>query len=306
MVELAKRHELPSIALTDKNNLHGAVEFAQWAAAAGINLSLALNSSGKAIALCLYAQNQQGYHNLCRILSEVPGPRRFGATTDEDYHFLGTPASRRRVQSFERSKLAGETSALPANLKFSIFNFQFSIPSNTEGLLALSPHAELAQFFPDRFYLEVNSLDAFDKRPRCLPGVASFPVHYDLPADRWKYDIVQSIRTLTLLRQQHPDKRLDGQYHFRAGAEMRKLFAAHPELLAHSLEIAERCSFTITPGKPQFPAYPPPNGLTPAAFLHQLVMEGLQRRYRETMDALERNSKRSWPSFWRWVTKNIF
>src|SRR5512137_2597323 len=37
----------------------------------------------------------------------------------------------------------------------------FGLPA--DGLLAVSPAAELAQFFPGRFYFAVNSLDAFDK-----------------------------------------------------------------------------------------------------------------------------------------------
>src|SRR5262249_42768986 len=144
-----------------------------------------------------------------------------------------------------------------------------------------SPDAALARFFPGRFYLEVNDLETLShcKRAASLPCVASLPVHYATPADRWKYDVVQSIRTLTLLRQQHPQKRLDGQYQFRTTAEMQRLFAAHPELLAHSLEIAGRCSFEFSFGKPQFPGYTPPDGSTPAAFLRRLVMEGLRRRY---------------------------
>ncbi len=91
--------------------------------------------------------------------------------------------------------------------------------------------------------------------------------------------MVQSIRTLTLLRQPHPEKRLDGEYHFRHPTEMQRLFAAHPELLAHSREIADRCSFSFSLGTPQFPGYTPRDGSTPAAFLRRLVMEGLQRRY---------------------------
>ena len=43
-----------------------------------------------------------------------------------------------------------------------------------------------------------------------LPFVASLPIHYAEVSDRWKYDIVQSIRTRTLLRQEHPAKRLGG------------------------------------------------------------------------------------------------
>ena len=48
IIDLAKRHELPAIALTDKNNLHGAVEFAEAAAARGSSPSSAPSSNGTA------------------------------------------------------------------------------------------------------------------------------------------------------------------------------------------------------------------------------------------------------------------
>jgi DNA polymerase III alpha subunit len=50
-------------------------------------------------------------------------------------------------------------------------------------------------------------------------------------------------------------------------------------LLANTHEIADRCSFEFSLGKPQFPSYPTPGGSTPAAFLYRLVMVGLHRRY---------------------------
>ena len=40
-------------------------------------------------------------------------------------------------------------------------------------------------------------------------------IRYATPEDRQKYDIVQSIRTLTLLREEHPEKRQGGRFHFR-------------------------------------------------------------------------------------------
>src|SRR5206468_1576537 len=70
IVELAKRYELPAIALTDKNNLHGAVEFAQAAAEAGIKPIIGAEIECQGQRVYLYVQNQKGYHNLCRILSE--------------------------------------------------------------------------------------------------------------------------------------------------------------------------------------------------------------------------------------------
>ena len=269
VVELARRYELPAIALTDKNNLHGAVEFAQSAAAAGIKPILGAELAWNGLRVCLYAQNQEGYTNLCGILNRAPG----GAGETPALPGTSTENFRFQISDFRFSTPPPSESRFPGNFNFELFN--------TNGLLAVSPHLELARFFPDRFYFEIKNRAAWEKRPSSLPCVASFPVHYELPADRWKYDIVQSIRTLTLLRQQHPEKRLGGHYHFRPPAEMHKLFAAHPELLAHSLEIAERCSFTISPGKPQFPAYSPSDRSTPAALLRRLVMEGLQRRYPE-------------------------
>jgi DNA-directed DNA polymerase III PolC len=263
IIELAKRHELPAVALTDKNSLHGAVEFSELAARAGIKPILGTEIEWKGQRLCLYVENQTGYHNLCRILSQEENPKAEGRN----------PKEARTPKTEEAHSGCGGLRTSAFGLRPSDFGFP------TEGLLAVSPAAELASFFPGRFYLEVATPDALDKRPAPLPCVASFPIHYGQAADRWKYDIVQSIRTLTLLRQAHPAKRLDGAYHFRSAVEMRQLFAARPELLAHSHEIADRCSFALAPGKPQFPGYTPPDGSTPAAFLRRLVMEGLQRRY---------------------------
>jgi len=248
IVDFAKHHELPAIALTDKNNLHGAVEFAQMAAEAGIKPIIGAELDWQGQRVCLYVQNEKGYHNLCRILSQREDPKTEGRNPKE---------GRNRKSEFRTSKFEVRGSRLPncASLDLSLWpSFgrisAFELP--TDGLLAVSADPALAPFFPDRFYLAVASLDALERTPHqstqpsihqsiaSLPCVASFPVHYALPSDRWKYDIVQSIRTLTLLRQQHPEKRLDGDYHFRLPAEVHQFFSARPELLAHTREIADR------------------------------------------------------------------
>ena len=252
IVELAKRHELPAIALTDRNNVHGAVEFAQAAAEAGIKPIIGAELGWRGHRVCLYVQNQEGYRNLCRILSRTEA----------------------RGRTHQASDGAGDQCGQETWL------------DAADGLLAVSSAPELAQYFPGRFYFGVNSIKALEKRPTDQPCVAWTPVHYELPADRWKYDIVQSIRTLTLLRQEHAEKRLTGQYHFRSSAELQRLFGTEPSLLAHSREIVDRCAFTFSLGKPQFPGYTPPDGSTPAAFLRRLVMKGLRRRYPKDPDRL--------------------
>ena len=152
----------------------------------------------------------------------------------------------------------------------------------TEGLIAVSPDLRMAELFPGHFYqMATKQLGASR-----FPVVACPAIHYGQPGDRLKYNIVQSIRTLTLLRQEHPQKRQDGHLHFRTPAEMVTACKDHPEWLAHSLENADRCNFELPFGKPQFPAFVPPDGSKPHDFLHRLVSEGLRRRYGERAAAM--------------------
>ncbi len=74
------------------------------------------------------------------------------------------------------------------------------------------------------------------------PAVAVPAIHYGHAADRQRYDILQSIRTLTLLSEQRADKRMGGRFHFRSAVEMAAACKEHPEWLHYSLEIAERCT----------------------------------------------------------------
>src|SRR5204863_3002089 len=69
LVELAKHHNLPAIALTDTGNLHGVVEFVQAAQSAGIKPIIGAELSVGSHPLLLYAANATGYLNLCRLLS---------------------------------------------------------------------------------------------------------------------------------------------------------------------------------------------------------------------------------------------
>jgi len=242
MVRLAQLHGMSAIALTDLGNLHGAVEFALEAKRAGIKPVFGTELSMNGQPLLLFVESARGYHNLNRLLS------------------------RRAEQDNEEGAVATQQ-RLPMTPK--------TLESFTEGLIAVSTDVRLAELFPRRFY----QLATKQITTGSLPVVACPAIHCAVPEDRMKYDIVQSIRTLTLLSQEHPEKRRDGKLHFRTPPEMVAACQGHPEWLAHSLEIAERCNFAMPFGKPQFPAFVPPDGSTPHEFLHMLVSDGLRRRY---------------------------
>ena len=243
IVNLAKQHGMNAVALTDIGNLHGAVEFAQAGQKAGIKPIFGAELCVDTTPLLLFVESVTGYHNLNQILS------RKAKSADDD-----------SVAASQRQPLALD-----------------QLTSHTDGLIAVSANTSLADLFPGRFY----ELATKDSKPGRYPIVACPVTHYATPADRLKFDIVQSIRTLTLLRQEHPEKRNDGRLHFRTSAEMTAACLDHPDWIAHSLEIAERCQFAIPFGKPQFPAFLPADGSTPHEFLHKLVLKGLRDRYRE-------------------------
>ena len=245
IVELARRHGLSAVALADLGNLHGAVEFAQAAKQKGVKPILGAELRVDDKPLLLYVESSRGYHNLCRLLSRHA--ERTAAGADE-----ASVANQER-RPFRREEFSGLT----------------------EGLVAVSEDARLSDIFPHHFYHRAVSRETTSS----FPIVACPSTHYASPLDRQKYDIVQSIRTLTLLQQQHPEKRRGGRLHFRSPSEMMTACKEHSDWLRRTHEIAERCNFCLPFGTPQFPAFAPPDGSPPSNFLQQLVLQGLRERY---------------------------
>ena len=245
IVELAKSHGLWAVALTDTGNLHGAVEFAQVAKERGVKPILGAELRVGDKPVLLYVESARGYHNLCRLLSRHAERQSMGS--DE-----ASVANQQR-SSYRREELDGFT----------------------DGLIAVSEDERIAEMFQGRFYHLAASRDATSR----YPVVACPSIHYATASDRQKYDIVQSIRTLTLLRQQHPEKRNQGRFHFRAPADMIVACKEHQDWLTRTRQIAERCNFDLPLGKPQFPAFASPGGLPPSDYLRQLAVQGLNERY---------------------------
>jgi len=105
-----------------------------------------------------------------------------------------------------------------------------------------------------------------------VPADAFPEVRYLSPDDRVRYDIVQSIRTLTLLRERHPAKH-------RGDFSWPDMASLSPALLQSAADIADRCTFEFDFQTLRFPRFTPPDGNTPAAMLRRLAEEGLARRY---------------------------
>ncbi|MEO6792525.1 MAG: error-prone DNA polymerase [Mycobacterium sp.] len=70
-----------------------------------------------------------------------------------------------------------------------------------------------------------------------------------------------------------------GGSHLRSGAEMARLFAAHPAAVPAAAELGERCAFSLALIAPRLPPFHVPDGHTEGSWLRQLTLAGAMGRY---------------------------
>lgn len=103
-------------------------------------------------------------------------------------------------------------------------------------------------------------------------------IRYRDAGEQRKFEIIQSIRTLTRLHENHCEKR-GGDFHWPTSMEIARRWT--PEALAATGQIAERCNFEFEFHRLRFPRFTPADGSTAHDFLARLAFDGLRRRYGE-------------------------
>ncbi len=261
LAALAKKDNQPALALTDTDNMFGALEFSEKMAGYGvqpiIGCSLAVDfgdqeSGSRSILaqpsrLILLATGEAGYRSLMRLNSRA---------------FLETPTHQAPHIKFDW--LEGETTDLIALTGGPEGPISLAI---TEDQLALAKLRceRLADLFGDRLYVELqrHGLDierraesalidlAYDKG---LPLVATNEPFFASADDYEAHDALLCIAGGRLVADtDRPQLTID--HRFKTRAEMSVLFADIPEALASTVEIAERCSFRPLTRKPILPRF---------------------------------------------------
>jgi DNA polymerase-3 subunit alpha len=121
---------------------------------------------------------------------------------------------------------------------------------------------------------------------RPLAGTAD--VHYLRREDYHHHTALLCVQTKSTLAA--PKMTFDtNEFYLRSDEEMAGAFAEHPEALASTLEIAQRCDVSIELGRQLIPRYMP-EGEDERAYLRARVTEGLRERYGDPppAEAIER------------------
>src|SRR5471032_2345134 len=262
LAELAKADRQPALALTDTDNMFGALEFSDKMAGYGIQpiigCELAVDfgdqdpSARNALAagpawIVLLAARERGYRSLMRLNSRA---------------FLETPVHQAPHIKFEW--LQGDAEDLIALTGGPDGPISLAIAADHAGLAA-SRCDRLAGLFGDRLYVELQRHGVEKERraeaglidlayAKGLPLVATNEPYFATADDYEAHDALLCIAGGRVVAETDRDQ-LTPDHRFKTRAEMAVLFADVPEALASTVEIAERCSFRPKTRKPILPRF---------------------------------------------------
>lgn len=110
-----------------------------------------------------------------------------------------------------------------------------------------------------------------------VPLVAVGDVHYHTRTRRPLHDVLTAIRLKTTVDRIGRKGLANGERHLRPIATLKKLYP--PELLATTMEIAARCTFSLNALSYEYPEELVPTGMTASEHLRALTEKGILRRW---------------------------
>jgi error-prone DNA polymerase len=146
------------------------------------------------------------------------------------------------------------------------------------------------ELFVDRCYLfaelhrgpnderELQHRIALAKQTR-VPLVAANDVHFHHPIRRALADVLTATRAGCTVAEAGELLFPNAARHLKSPEEMRELFALAPDALRRTVEIANRCTFSLDELRYEYPEELAPAGQTPLEYLTRLAWEGARQRY---------------------------
>jgi len=112
-----------------------------------------------------------------------------------------------------------------------------------------------------------------------VPLVATNDVHYHHPRRRFLQDVLTCVREQCSITDAGKRLLANAERHLKSRAELYRLFADHPHALRRTLEMAERCTFSLDELRYEYPESLCPPDCTPTEYLVRLTWAGARERY---------------------------
>ncbi|HHQ48418.1 MAG TPA: DNA polymerase III subunit alpha, partial [Acidobacteria bacterium] len=287
LVEQVAAAGMPAVAVTDHGNLFGAFQFHRAAMAAGLRPVIGCevyvapgdHRERRSVPgrkpydhLVLLAENQQGYRNLVRLVSE--------AYLEGLYY---KPRISKELLREHGEGLIGLSACLSGEVS------RLLLGRDPEGARRVAEeYREILG--PDDFFLEIQDHGTVDERfvregmevlsrQTGIPLVATNDCHFHEPDDLLAHKVLigigQNRKNMAEIQQHYV---YNQEFYVKTPEEMWELFKEYPGACERTVEIAERCHVLFDTSTLHLPSYPVPKGHTTASYLAEMAQEGLERR----------------------------
>ncbi len=264
LFRMAKQLGISAVGIVDRNSLAGIVRALEASRATGLRLVVGCRLDlADGMSILVYPTDRAAYSRLTRLLTLGKGR---GGKANCVLHLDDVAFYAEGLIGVLVPDLADETCALQLR--------------------------KMAELFGDRAYLSLclrrrpndqlrlHELSNLAVRFKVKPVVTNDVLFHE-PSRRQLQDIVTCIRNRTTIddigfeRERHADRYL------KPPEEMERLFPRYPEALARTLEIVERCKFSLEELTYQYPEEAIFPGKTPQESLEHYVWECIPNRYPE-------------------------
>ncbi|MHB8302807.1 MAG: DNA polymerase III subunit alpha [Acidobacteriaceae bacterium] len=273
-----------AVAMTDHGNIYGAVQFFDAAKKYDINpilgceLYICQKDDHRAEPqgdqyhhLLVIAESDEGYRNLVRITSEA-----------SLHGFYRKPRVSKKFLAEHSKGLIGFSGCLAGELCGHLMKENYDAARTTA-----KQYEDI--FGRGNFFLEIQDqglemekkihADLFRlEKDLDIPLIATNDSHYIGHDDHHAHDVLLCVQTGSTI---HDEKRFrfDGdQFYVKSAEEMLSVFSQTPEVVARTMQFAERCHVKIDKISDPFPQFDVPPGFTIDSYFEKICREGFRRR----------------------------
>ncbi|WP_297689832.1 DNA polymerase III subunit alpha [uncultured Anaerococcus sp.] len=290
---------MDSVAITDHGSMYGVIEFYKQATKKGIKPIIGCEvyvsekdhkikdpTNKRYYHLILLAENETGYKNLVKIVSEA--------------YVNGFYYKPRVSFDFIKDHTEGLI-ALSACLNGEVN--QRILENDMEAALSTAKKYEDA-FGKGNYFLEiqdhgipeqkqVNKGVAYLHRKLGIEMVATNDVHYIEREDSYLQDVLLCIQTGALVKDENRMRMPNREFYLKDPATMAEIFKDYERAVENTTKIADRCKLEIKFHEPHLPYYTKlPDGLSNLDYLKLLVNQGISKKYKNpTSEIIERVKK---------------
>ncbi len=302
LIEKASQYDMPALALTDHGVMYGVIEFYTQAKKMGIKpiigceVYLAPKSrfekqsergkkEGNFYHLTLLAENNQGYHNLMRLVS-------MGFL--EGFYYR--PRVDKELLGKFKEGLIALSGCISGEIPRYIISDQIEVAKkNLEQYLDI--------FGRNNFFLELQDSGIPEQKKvnevllelsseYKIPLVATNDVHYLNKEDSKAHDVLLCIQTGSTINEAGRMKFPTDEYYFKSYDQMRELFKQFPGAIKNTMEIAERCNVNIKFDMNLIPSFAISDGSSADEYLKNLCYKGAGKRYGDITPEIDRRIKK--------------